>query len=106
MRIKFNPPWKGLPIEFISRKEPLEPLESITDLGELEDRVYDEQYDEIKSAYGKKAAEMANYGSGVTELEGVAGLPNGVYVQTKIYGIGVLTSEVRLGDKFISHSFS
>lgn len=96
-RIKFNPPWKGLPIEFISAKIP---LEQITDMGELEDRIYEEQYDEIKSAYGKKAAEMANYGSGVTELE------NGVFVETKIYGIGKLTSEVHLGDKYISHNFS
>lgn len=53
----------------------------------LEDKAYDEQYDLIKKDCGKKAADNANYGWFVDGRE-----DRYTYIETKVYGHGVLKS--------------
>ena len=76
------------------------PISGIKTIRTLEARVYNEQYDWIRKKFGKRAAEVANYGWGVTGDEDY------VSVATKVYGHGVLESNVRLGADEIDHSFS
>lgn len=51
---------------------------------DLEERIYDLQEKWIEKRFGREAADMANYGSGVDEGE------NHVTIETKVYGHGVL----------------
>jgi hypothetical protein len=52
----------------------------VSDWDEAEDKIYDHQYEVIKQTYGKREADTANYGWGVTETK------DGVLVETKVYG--------------------
>jgi hypothetical protein len=74
-------------------------LSEITNVVELEECIHDTQYLLIKEKYGERAAEIANYGWGTTELE------NGVHVTTKIYGHGKILSEAHIGDNEIKSEF-
>ncbi|MFA5189018.1 MAG: hypothetical protein WC460_06705 [Patescibacteria group bacterium] len=70
-------------------------------INKLDERLYNEQYEEIKKAYGKTAAEKANYGWGAVEGS----------VATKVYlksGYRVLTSTYDPEgpeDQFIEHEW-
>ena len=56
---------------------------------EPEFKLYDEQAEWIKKNCGKKAANMANYGWGVS------GDGYDVSISTKVYGHGILTSQFK-----------
>ena len=72
----------------------------MTNLEELEERIYDKQYEYVKEHFGEETADSANYGWGVDELE------NGFRVSTKVYGHGVLVSEAFLDDAEIPMDFT
>lgn len=74
-------------------------LSRIKRVSTLEWHVYVEQQKYIKDKFGQDAADSANYGWGVDELK------DGVQVSTKVYGHGILSSEVHIGDSEITHSF-
>ena len=65
---------------------------------EIEDIIYDEQEKYIVKEFGKKHAKNANYGWGVD------GEGKNAVIQTKVYGIGNLTSRF-VGDEVI-HSLA
>lgn len=65
----------------------------------LDEKAYDEQYELIRKQYGKKKAEMANYGWGV------AGDDTYASIATKVYGVGVLQSTVEYATKRITHEW-
>jgi hypothetical protein len=65
----------------------------------LEERVYNEQEKMIRESYGRRAAKMANYGWGVD------GTDEYIYVETKVYGHGVLCSRATFSTGLITHNF-
>lgn len=67
---------------------------------ELESKAYDEQYEMIKSEYGKKAADNANYGWGVSGDDDFSD------IATKVYGVGVLSTYVDYKTGTITHRWS
>lgn len=72
----------------------------------LELKAYDQQAKEIERTFGKKAASDANYGWGVDEV-GDSLKGNGTLaIQTKVYGKGVLNTEVDLKTGEMTHDWS
>jgi hypothetical protein len=59
---------------------------------EQTDAIWDAQEDEIRTRWGAEAAEDANYGWFVDEVSG--------FIATKVYGHGVLTTDVALNHEF------
>ena len=60
------------------------------DIERREQEAYDNQEAWIRKHCGKQAADKANYGWGVDEVEGV--------ICTKVYGFGVLITDVESGE--------
>lgn len=64
--------------------------------GELEDvleqLLFDEQYEFVRTTYGKEAATKANYGWGVDCNE------TGLSIASKVYGFGVVKTNLRYAD--------
>ena len=63
----------------------------------LEDKAYKEQFDLIYEQFGESAANMANYGWGVS------GDDEHLSIATKVYGHGVLVTTVDLESGEINH---
>lgn len=68
-------------------------------LEKLEEVVVREQITWIAENFGKEACERANYGWGVDSTSTT------VVVSTKVYGHGVLTSSLTVGDEEPTHLF-
>lgn len=65
---------------------------------QVEEQIYAEQQAYIEREFGKRAANVANYGWGVTDEDDI------VIVSTKVYGHGVLTSQAEAPLWQIKHS--
>lgn len=66
---------------------------------DMEMKAIDKQSDWISKRFGKRAADNANYGWGVDSDD------EGASIATKIYGHGVLTTEVNYRSGKMTHSF-
>lgn len=66
----------------------------------LEVKAYDQQAKEIERAFGKTSANDANYGWGVDETG------KNLQISTKVYGKGVLNTEVNLKTGEMTHDWS
>lgn len=64
----------------------------------LEDDAYEAQENWIKEHCGEEAAQKANYGWFVDEVDGL--------ISTKIYGHGIITTEIGDPTNFTFESFS
>lgn len=62
-------------------------------------KIYGQQHDYIVENFGRQPAAKANYGWGVDER------PDGITVETKIYGHGVLVTEATYPSIRITHVF-
>lgn len=72
---------------------------------ELQDRVMEEQHENISRRFGTKVADQANYGWGVGESSD----GGGISVATKVYhpkGVRVITSDASAGDTGAMHRWN